>query len=283
LDRRAAYEAELKRLEGLATACDDSILAHAVLAHLFARAEGQAACATEAELMLGVISPQCKRPLSPEAGKDAVAKLLQVGAGTWFSIEKAVYSTKAGSFLRPLPEGPRCASVTVLETLENDLRQVNEKKRSLAADGPSAFVSDDVSRQDKIAINAAVAETNLRQPQIKVSHEADADSSKNETSSNSPASVTAKAQTEKKSDAPRSKPEVKISSKASATAQTQIETVAVSSRSQTEVKSGGRRSVVEKAQPKAKSSAKARANATAPAAAEAPARRRSTRKSGGAR
>jgi len=281
-DRRAAYEAELKRLEGLANACADSILAHAVLAHLFARAEGQAACATEAELMLEVTSPQCKRPLSPEAGKDAVAKLLQVGAGTWFSIEKAVYSTKAGSFLRRLPEGPRCASVIVLDTLENDVRQVNDKRRTLAADGPSAFVLDD-DRQDKIAINAAVDKTNLGQPQIKVSHEAVASSSQTDTKSNSSASATAKAQTEKKADAPRSKTEVKISSKASATAKAQRETEADSPRSQTEVKSGGRRSVAEKTQPKAKSSVKTKDNATAPVAAEAPVRRRSTRKSGGAR
>jgi hypothetical protein len=232
--------------------------------------------------MLEVTSPQCKRPLSSEAGKDAVAKLLQVGAGTWFSIEKAVYSTKAGSFLRRLPEGPRCASVIVLETLENDVRQVSDRKRRLAADGPSAFVLGE-DGQDNITINAVVDKTNLQQPQITVSHGAVASSSQTDTKSNSPASATAKAQTDKKADAPRSETGVEISSKGSATAKAQRETEADSPRSQTEVKRGGRRSVAEKAQPKAKSCVKTRANASAPVAVEAPVRRRSTRKSGGAR
>eukprot|EP00930_Biecheleria_cincta_P083791 TRINITY_DN732_c0_g2_i1.p1 TRINITY_DN732_c0_g2~~TRINITY_DN732_c0_g2_i1.p1 ORF type:complete len:551 (-),score=111.07 TRINITY_DN732_c0_g2_i1:62-1714(-) len=280
LDRQAAYEAEQKRLERVANACEDSIVAHAVLAHLFARAEGQAACATEAELLFEVTSPRCKRPLSPEAGKDAVAKLLQVGAGTWFSIEKAVYSTKAGSFLRPLPEGPRCASVIVLETLENDLRQVYDKKQRLAADGPSAFELG----ENKIAINAAAPQTTVRQPEIKVSiEEVEAPISKTEAKSNGQASVTAKTLTEPKADAQGSESEVKINSKASATPKAHQETEQNSPKSKPEVKDGRRTTAAAKAQPKAKSRAKASAHAAAEAAAEAPARRRSTRKSGGAR
>jgi len=291
-DQEAAYGAELKRLESLAYACEDSFIAHAVLAHLFARGEGHTSCATEAELLLGVTSPQCKKPLSPEAGKDAVAKLLQVGAGTWFSIDQAVFSTKAGSFLRRVPEGPRCASVTVLEKLESDLRQVYDKKRKLLSDGPSAFVVDDV-RKDTITSKAAAVMTNLHPPQMRLIPNADVPGSKTEMTSDTPATATPKAQVETKANASRLKTDVKNDSRASATAKTKIDAKDDAAKTKTGAKNGRgaidtakakiETKVLQKPKAKAKATAKAKAAAAAAAAVQASASRRSTRKSAGAK
>jgi len=149
LDREAAHEAELGKLDAALGACEDALTAHKVLTSLFARGEGRASSATENELLAAVCSlsfaVQCKRQLSLEAGRAAIARLKEHGVGTWFYIEEAVLSTTAGCYLRRLPGGSMCAA---RESLVQELQKLREEKRKIAAKGAHFMVEPTAVKPD---------------------------------------------------------------------------------------------------------------------------------------
>ena len=131
-EQEAARQTAIDEADGRLDACEGAMRMHAIVERFFARGAGNDSATSEIEVLADFrassFGMQCRRPLTWESARAALACLASHSSG-WFQIVETVHSTQPASYFRRLPGG---TSTAAMASLQNELQKLTEERRRVS-------------------------------------------------------------------------------------------------------------------------------------------------------